>query len=347
MKFLRNCWYLAAWSDELTAEKPFARTILEEVIAFFRKPDGSPAAVLDQCPHRFAPLSAGTIDGGSLRCRYHGLAFDGAGRCSSNPHGPITGNMKVKSYPVVERFRGIWIWMGDAAKADPSKLPDLEFLESAPATAFNCGYLHSKANYQLWIDNILDLSHTDFLHPDTLGGGAVTETKAETTRLEDGVDIKWITPNRKPAPLLAKLFEGIADETDVWQEVRWWAPGVIRLLAGAVAAGRPRTEGFENRNVHIMTPETANTNHYLFAATRNFRMDDEKLNQQMSEARRKIFSTEDLPMIEACQAKMGERSFWDMKPILLGVDAGPVLVRRVLDQMIAAESVNVADHLQK
>jgi hypothetical protein len=56
----------------------------------------------------------------------------------------------------------------------------------------------------------------------------------------------------------------------------WWAPGIIRLLAGAVAAGRPRSEGFENRNVHIMRPETANTNHYLFAATRNFRVETKR-----------------------------------------------------------------------
>lgn len=337
MKFLRNCWYLAAWSDELSESKVFARTILEEPIAFFRKSDGSPVAVRDRCPHRFAPLSAGNVDGNSVRCRYHGLAFDGAGRCSSNPHGPITDNMKVQSYPVVERFRGIWIWMGNPAKADANKLPDLSFLSDAPASAFSCGYIHSNANYELWIDNILDLSHTDFLHPDTLGGGAVTETKAVIERQPDGVDIKWISPGRAPAPLLAKLFEGIANETDVWQEVRWWPPSVIRLLAGAVATGRPRSEGYENRNVHIMTPETAKTNHYLFAATRNFRVDDAELNKQLSETRRRIFSTEDLPMIEACQDQMGEHDFWSMKPILLSVDAGPVLVRRVLQQMITEE----------
>jgi vanillate O-demethylase monooxygenase subunit len=245
--------------------------------------------------------------------------------------------MWVQSYPVVERFRGLWIWMGDPAKADPAKLPDLSFLSTAPATAFSCGYIHSKANYELWIDNILDLSHTDFLHPDTLGGGAVTEAEAVIERLADGVDIKWHSPGRTPAPLLAKLFQGIADDTDVWQEVRWWAPGIIRLCAGAVEAGRPMAEGYENRNVHIMTPETATTNHYLFAATRNFRTDDAALNDELAEARRRIFSTEDLPMIEACQAQIGERDFFSMKPVLLSVDKGPVLVRRILQQMIAEE----------
>ena len=338
MTFLRNCWYLAAWSSDVPVGMVVPRVLLGEPVVLFRMADGNPAALLDRCPHRFAPLSAGTHEGSSIRCRYHGLSFDGNGQCSSNPHGPVTGGMRVKSYPVTERFRGIWIWMGDPAQADPAKLPDLSFLEETPETAFNCGYLYSKAHYELSIDNVLDLSHIDFLHPNTLGGGTVTNTKAIVEQLSDGIDIKWISPGQRPSPLLASLLGDVADETDVWQEVRWWAPAIIRLRSGAVEKGKARSEGYENVNVHIVTPETTRTSHYLFAATRNYRVDDEALNAQIAEARHRIFSTEDSPMIEACQDRMGDNDFWSMKPLLLPIDRGPAVVRRMLQRMIDREN---------
>src|ERR1700679_24144 len=95
--YLRNNWYQAAWASELS-DAPLARTLLDEPIVFFRTGAGI-AALQDRCPHRFAPLSAGRFQGGTVRCGYHGLTFDGSGRCVHNPYGPITEPMKVRSYP--------------------------------------------------------------------------------------------------------------------------------------------------------------------------------------------------------------------------------------------------------
>ena len=95
--YLRNSWYQAAWASELS-DGPLARTLLDEPIVFFRTGAGI-AALQDRCPHRFAPLSAGRFQGGTVRCGYHGLTFDGSGRCVHNPYGPITEPMKVRSYP--------------------------------------------------------------------------------------------------------------------------------------------------------------------------------------------------------------------------------------------------------
>jgi phenylpropionate dioxygenase-like ring-hydroxylating dioxygenase large terminal subunit len=46
---------------------------------------GCARAAADRCPHRRAPLSAGTVDGGVLRCAYHGWSFAGDGRCIDIP----------------------------------------------------------------------------------------------------------------------------------------------------------------------------------------------------------------------------------------------------------------------
>jgi vanillate O-demethylase monooxygenase subunit len=66
--FLKNAWYVMAWSHEVAA-KPLARRILGEPIVVYRTPNGSAVALADQCPHRRAPLSLGTVlEDGRLEC---------------------------------------------------------------------------------------------------------------------------------------------------------------------------------------------------------------------------------------------------------------------------------------
>src|SRR4051794_15743321 len=74
MPYLRNAWYAAGWSHEL-ADTPLARTILEQPIVFYRGEGGRPLALYDACPHRFAPLSLGKVQGNRIACGYHGLEF--------------------------------------------------------------------------------------------------------------------------------------------------------------------------------------------------------------------------------------------------------------------------------
>ena len=57
----RNMWWVAAHSREVTA-KPLARWILETPVVLYRLADGTPAALYDRCPHRWAPLSEGHVE---------------------------------------------------------------------------------------------------------------------------------------------------------------------------------------------------------------------------------------------------------------------------------------------
>ncbi len=337
MTYLRNCWYMAAWSDEVGVSG-LARTLLEIPVFLFRDAAGTAQSLLDRCPHRFAPLSVGDVADGAVTCRYHGLAFDGTGHCVRNPHGPVTSALRVPSYPVAEKYRALWIWMGDPSLADPALLPDLAFIDQAPDTAFNKGYVLGAGHFQLFVDNILDLSHTDFLHPDTLGGGSITRTKGKVEQREDGViAIKWDSFDDVPPPLVrSKLPEGV-DRADSWTHVEWSAPAVMKLVNGAVPAGTPRQGPGISANVHIMTPEGPKTTHYFFASTRDYATDDAELNETIRVMRAHIFSTEDEPMIAAQQARLGDEDFWSLKPALLRIDEGAVAVRRRLDALVAAE----------
>lgn len=48
--FLRNAWYVAAWSKDIGRELT-AETILGQKIVFYRRVDGSPIALENACPH--------------------------------------------------------------------------------------------------------------------------------------------------------------------------------------------------------------------------------------------------------------------------------------------------------
>ena len=338
MGYLRNTWYVAAWSDDIAPGQILARTLLDQPVALFRRGDGRPAALQDRCPHRFAPLSAGSHHGDHVACPYHGLGFNGAGLCVINPHGPVPKTAGVRTYPVHDAHRATWIWMGDADLADPKLIPDLSYLSDAPSTAYSAGQLlSSRGNYLVFVDNIMDLSHTDFLHPTTLGGGVVTHSRQTVEETPDSIDVAWHSPATKPSPLLAALIGDLPDHTDVVSRVRWFAPAVMQLQAVTIPGGKSEAEGYRNHTAHIFTPETQRTSHYFFAATRNYHVEDGELNARIAAARQNIFATEDKPMIDLIDMRMGDADFWSLKPVLLAVDKAPVLMRRRLLQLIEAE----------
>lgn len=341
MSYLMNTWYVAAWDNEVAEGALLARTLLDRPIVLFRNEEGAVHALADRCPHRFAPLSMGKLCGGAVQCPYHGLEFDGAGACVRNPHGDgaIPKAARVASFPVVERHSLIWIWMGDAAKADPAAIPDFSCLDGE--TQFvGKRYLHVKANYVLETDNIMDLSHIQFLHGSTLGSDAVA--KAETEVKEDGNTV-WSLRMTSGEIMPDFLYQamGVPHGTvvDRWIDVRWDAPANMALFAGAVPTGGTRADGRSTPTCHLFTPETATTSHYWFSIS--FPKEIGEGGQQIAEAQidglKVPFSTEDLPMLEAQQNAMGDAEFWSLKPVLLVGDAGAIRARRVLDRLIAAE----------
>src|SRR5262245_42423925 len=132
--FLRNTWYIGALTQEVTRLAPLGRVILGEPIVFLRTRTGEVAALRDRCPHRFAPLSLGRIKNDEIHCGYHGMAFNKDGRCVLNPTQPtekIAPTTHVRTYPLVERHRLLWIWMGDPALANPELIPNYWYYDHA------------------------------------------------------------------------------------------------------------------------------------------------------------------------------------------------------------------------
>ena len=95
------------------------------------------------------------------------------------PHGNknIPSRARVKSYPVTEKHKAIWVWMGDQP-ADPAKVPDFSVMDNVPELhTTKLDKIMVKANVELIIDNLLDLSHTSFLHAGILGNADTVEIR--------------------------------------------------------------------------------------------------------------------------------------------------------------------------
>jgi len=344
-KYLRNVWYLAAWAEELSAERLLARTLLDEPLVLFRDVTGRPHALRDRCPHRFAPLSRGKLENGTVRCGYHGLGFGPDGACIHNPHGPVPKAARVAAYPLVERHAAAWVWMGDISRIDESAIPDLSFIERTPAPARAQGLLRTRANYELMVDNIMDLSHADYLHPDSLGGGINTRTKGRVERGEREIAIKWHATNETLPPLMNAALPTPGEPADFINEVYWSPPGVMRQRVLFGPAGQLDTRGEDSWTAHVMTPETATSTHYFFCHTSDALRRDPSAAAIIRSALLKAFQDEDAPMIEAQQARIGEADFWSLSPSLFSVDSGALHVRRTLDRMIREENALTEDRV--
>jgi phenylpropionate dioxygenase-like ring-hydroxylating dioxygenase large terminal subunit len=340
MRALKNTWYVAAWDDEIQPGCLFRRVLLEKPILFFRDDAGIIHAIGNRCPHRFAPLHMGKLVGNSVQCKYHGLQFGSDGRCVHNPHGNgvIPQAARVPAYPTVERYGAVWIWLGEPTLADPTTIPAFEIMQPEHY-AVGHGYLNVKANYELETDNILDLSHIEFLHP-LFATDAVSRGKIEAS--QDGNTVwskRLITDDHLP-PFLAEIF-GIPSDAlaDRWLDCHWEAPALIELRSGATLAGRPREEGREAPSVHFFTPETETTTHYWYGMClpRSLGAAAHEMAKQATAAIRGPFETEDLPVLEAQQEMIGNVDFRSLKPVLLPGDGGGGRARRVLEKLIAAE----------
>lgn len=334
--FLRNAWYMAAWAHEI-GEGLFRRRLLGEPMLLFRKQDGLVAAMVDRCPHRFAPLSMGTRDGDCVTCPYHGLTFDASGACIRNPfsESPPKG-AQVRTYPVHEQDGIVWFWAGTPERADASLIPDFAMLSIEGHGAPITGVMPMAAAYECGTDNLMDLSHIEFVHKGSFAGNGVIFTGEHSVREEGGtLHSDWWMPDVAAPPHTFGIYDP-AMRCDHWLEMRWNAPAAMYLEVGARPKDAAKDSGLVAHQAHILTPETADSTHYFWATTRTMppsEQGDAMLAALMDQA----FSGEDKPIIEATYANMDGADFWDRKPLFLGIDAGGTKARRLLQKLIQQE----------
>jgi phenylpropionate dioxygenase-like ring-hydroxylating dioxygenase large terminal subunit len=336
--FLRNYWYVAAADGEI-GRKPLGRVLLGEPIVLFRTEAGLPVAFEDRCAHRHLPLSMGKLVGDVLQCHYHGLRFAVDGRCVHIPgQEHIPHGAKVRTYPVAERHRWIWIWMGDPALADPVTIPDFHWFDD-PNWGAKGSYLHVEANWQLVVDNLLDLTHLAFVHDTTIGNMALAEqAKVKVDRSPNSVVVtRWII-DQEPPPTFKKVgsFTGNVDR---WQIVDFAPPAFLRLDVGATPTGTGATEGkrvggIGMRNLNAITPETETTSHYFWGQAHDFDVKNAETTDRIFEQIRTAF----LQDVEVFSAQQRNLNLFPNPPqVDIAADAGVIAARRILARLYDEE----------
>jgi len=335
MPFLKDAWYAAAWAEELK-EAMLPRQLLGQRIVMYRRANGSVAALDDRCPHRFAPLHMGRLVDDQIECAYHGLRFDCSGSCTMNPHGNgmIPPRAVVRSYPVVERYKLLWIWMGDAANAELETIPEFDFLSDREFQNVS-GYTLANGHYELMTDNIMDLGHIEFLHRGLLGSDAVRKAHTEIIQKGNTVHSNRLISNEVLPPVLQAWYEVGDRPVQRWLNVRWDPAAAMKLTVGVQIEGESRESAHESQGCHLMTPATETTTHYFWAQGRSWGTPDPKMDALRLDSLRQAFDTQDKPMIEAVQQNMRTTDLDSLRPVVLATDGGPVRARRVLKQLIS------------
>lgn len=337
MGFLRNAWYAAGFADELQ-EGVISRTILDEPVLIFKGADGAPIALADRCAHRFAPLSRGKIEGETVQCPYHGLVFGKDGACVRNPlgKGAITSAMSVPAYLSAIQNGIVWIWMGDKDKGRATPPPAYAFLDSHDFTVIK-GYLHVEAHYELVTDNLLDLSHAEYLHPFIAPPGSYANVKYKAEEKNGAVVAYHSMPDAPTTPLFRLLMDEKVERIDGRAHMHWQAPANMMLDTGAVPVGHPDAASASTPQTHLLTPETENSTHYFWTFARDRMRNDASISDMLYEGISNAFTHEDEPMIRAIHQRMRGKSLFELSPALLPMDEAAVRARRILARRIAEE----------
>jgi phenylpropionate dioxygenase-like ring-hydroxylating dioxygenase large terminal subunit len=233
---LRGYWYIACTARQL-GRRPLARTLLGTPLVIFRDGDGHPAALLDRCPHRNVPLSAGRRAGPHLACPYHGWQFDAQGVCRAVPglcDFAVQPARNVPAFAATEQDGFVWVWAepGLAPAAPPPRFP---YLHAAGYVSIT-GEARVEASLPDAAENFLDGTHTHFVHAGLIRTeGQRREVSAIVRRAADCVEAEYPDEGQQSG-LISRLFGAQVDvmvgrfRLPSLVELEYRARGRVKLL---------------------------------------------------------------------------------------------------------------------
>ena len=171
-ELMRRYWVPAAFSHQIAAPDcpPIRVRLLGENLVLFRDTGGRIGLVDERCPHRTASMFFGRNEEHGLRCVYHGLKFDVDGNCVDVPCVPqssevqkrnLLAQLKIKSYPCIERGDVVWTYMGPPQEKPP--FPDLEWTRVGAGQRFATRHVQ-ECNWLQGLEGGFDPTHLSFLH---------------------------------------------------------------------------------------------------------------------------------------------------------------------------------------
>ncbi|QHA08173.1 Rieske 2Fe-2S domain-containing protein [Streptomyces broussonetiae] len=336
--FARNQWYVAAYSQEVGREL-LGRTILGEPLVLYRaEEDGAPVALHDRCVHRRYPLSESGLDGDRIVCGYHGFTYDRSGTCVYVPgQKRVPRTARVASYPVLEQDSLVWVWIGDAALADPGTVPRARHLDS-PGWVTVRGMEPIDADYGLLVDNLLDLSHETYLHGGYIGTPEVAETPI-TTEVDEGAGIVRVSRRMEDAecPPFYARSTGITGRITRRQDIEYHAPCLYLLHSRIAPTGvAPAPDGsdphgFRTEITYAITPASDGRVYDFWAVSRDWATDDAEVTEFLR-ANNHTVVMQDVDALRLLQRTLDtERTGY--QELSINIDTGGLAARRILTRL--------------
>ncbi|HZQ60030.1 MAG TPA: aromatic ring-hydroxylating dioxygenase subunit alpha [Casimicrobiaceae bacterium] len=161
---MRRYWVPVMLASEIAEPDcpPVRIRILGERLLAFRDSSGRAGVVGELCAHRGASLFLGRNEEGGIRCSYHGWKYDVSGQCIELPSMPqLACNMRIKSYPCVERGDILWAYMGPPEKRPAP--PELEWC-MLPSTHRYVSKRYQASGYLQAMEGGIDTTHASWVH---------------------------------------------------------------------------------------------------------------------------------------------------------------------------------------
>jgi phenylpropionate dioxygenase-like ring-hydroxylating dioxygenase large terminal subunit len=194
---LKDYWYVAARSEEVTARRPLGRVILGEMIVLWRTKEGAATAMSDRCLHRNALLSEGDLFDGCIGCPYHGWTYDAQGRCvnipSEGPDGKAATLRRLETFPVREEDDLVWVWMGGGVPPQdrlPFRMP---YWKTPGWGAYYMVTSFANGVTNL-VENFMDVPHTVFVHRGWFRNRKRSRVRTRVERTPDSVLVTYDQP---------------------------------------------------------------------------------------------------------------------------------------------------------
>ena len=174
---LKNYWYALEFGS-VVKDKPVKVRAFDQDLVLYRDPQGQIVCHSDVCIHRGGSLAGGWVVDDCVVCPYHGWEYDRTGACRKIPANreglPVPKKARVDSYPVVERYGYVFVFLGDLPPEERPPVPELPLLDNAPwARAANnriiTGEFAWNANYERVLENGVDAAHAPFVHSTSFG----------------------------------------------------------------------------------------------------------------------------------------------------------------------------------
>ena len=215
-----NYWYPVMFSRTLR-KKPIAITLLGRKIVVVRD-QGKVYALQDRCAHRGIPLSTGVrLSGETITCPYHGWTYElKSGRLvavlTDVPNSGICGKANVAVYPVEERARLVWIYVG-AGDPPPVEADIPADLLSSDIVILGRAKLE-RGNWRIAAENGIDEAHARFLH--RTGLWTLLRGPVAWTRFQNGL-------SDESEPWVTRTYQEVRSQDEypyigVWPRKKFW-----------------------------------------------------------------------------------------------------------------------------